>query len=70
MIFLFLKHLVTDSVRAADRRDRHVRGGVRARLRLDNLSLIALTLAVGFVVDDAIVMLGNIVATWRWGNRR
>ncbi|MCX7046524.1 MAG: efflux RND transporter permease subunit [Candidatus Sumerlaeota bacterium] len=28
---------------------------------LDNLSLIALTLAVGFVVDDAIVMLENIV---------
>src|SRR5476649_726847 len=29
--------------------------------RLDNLSLMALTLAVGFVVDDAIVMLENIV---------
>ncbi len=28
---------------------------------LDNLSLLALTLAVGFVVDDAIVMLENIV---------
>ena len=28
---------------------------------LDNLSLLALTLAVGFVVDDAIVMLDNIV---------
>jgi HAE1 family hydrophobic/amphiphilic exporter-1 len=28
---------------------------------IDNLSLIALTLAVGFVVDDAIVMLENIV---------
>src|SRR5207244_3169650 len=28
---------------------------------LDNLSLMALTLAVGFVVDDAIVMLVNIV---------
>ena len=27
---------------------------------LDNLSLLALTLAVGFVVDDAIVMLENI----------
>src|SRR5262249_31448 len=26
---------------------------------LDNVSLMALTLAVGFVVDDAIVMLGN-----------
>src|SRR5262249_11989887 len=28
---------------------------------LDNLSLLALTLAVGYVVDDAIVMLENIV---------
>ena len=28
---------------------------------LDTLSLMALTLAVGFVVDDAIVMLENIV---------
>src|SRR2546426_12649481 len=28
---------------------------------LDNLSLMALTLCVGFVVDDAIVMLENIV---------
>ena len=28
---------------------------------IDNLSLMALTLAVGFVVDDAIVMLENIM---------
>jgi HAE1 family hydrophobic/amphiphilic exporter-1 len=27
---------------------------------LDNLSLLALTISVGFVVDDAIVMLENI----------
>lgn len=32
-----------------------------ARYSLDNLSLMALTLCVGFVVDDAIVMLENIV---------
>ena len=32
---------------------------------LDNLSLMALTLCVGFVVDGAIVMLENIVATWK-----
>ncbi|MER2606706.1 MAG: efflux RND transporter permease subunit [Siculibacillus sp.] len=31
------------------------------RFSLDNISLLALTLAVGFVVDDAIVMLENIV---------
>ncbi len=32
-----------------------------AGFNLDNLSLMALTLCVGFVVDDAIVMLENIV---------
>ncbi len=32
-----------------------------AGFSLDNLSLMALTLAIGFVVDDAIVMLENIV---------
>ena len=34
---------------------------------LDNLSLLALTLAVGFVVDDAIVMLENIVRHMEMG---
>jgi multidrug efflux pump subunit AcrB len=33
---------------------------------LDNLSLMALTLSVGFVVDDAIVMLETSTATSRW----
>jgi len=33
---------------------------------LDNLSLMALTLSVGFVVDDAIVMLKTSSGTWRW----
>ena len=36
---------------------------------LDNLSLMALTLAVGFVVDDAIVMLENVVRTPRNGQK-
>jgi len=36
---------------------------------LDNLSLMALTLAVGFVVDDAIVMLENIVRHMEQGKR-
>ena len=31
---------------------------------LDNLSLMALTIAVGFVVDDAIVMLENIATRY------
>jgi HAE1 family hydrophobic/amphiphilic exporter-1 len=36
---------------------------------LDNLSLLALTLSVGFVVDDAIVMLENIVRHVEEGDR-
>ncbi|MDR1857691.1 MAG: efflux RND transporter permease subunit [Desulfovibrio sp.] len=36
---------------------------------LDNLSLMALTLAVGFVVDDAIVMLENIVRHQEMGKQ-
>ncbi|MGV8042370.1 MAG: efflux RND transporter permease subunit [Thermoanaerobaculaceae bacterium] len=37
---------------------------------VDNLSLMALTLSVGFVVDDAIVMLENIVRHMEMGKRR
>ena len=37
---------------------------------LDNLSLMALTLAVGFVVDDAIVVLENIVRHMEQGKSR
>jgi hydrophobic/amphiphilic exporter-1 (mainly G- bacteria), HAE1 family len=37
---------------------------------LDNLSLMALTLCVGFVVDDAIVMLENIVRHMEMGKSR
>ena len=37
-----------------------MRGHVLLGYSLDNLSLMALTIAVGFVVDDAIVMLENI----------
>jgi len=37
---------------------------------LDNLSLMALTLAVGFVVDDAIVMLENIVRHMEMGKSK
>jgi hydrophobic/amphiphilic exporter-1 (mainly G- bacteria), HAE1 family len=36
---------------------------------LDNISLMALTLAVGFVVDDAIVMLENIVRHMEQGKK-
>jgi HAE1 family hydrophobic/amphiphilic exporter-1 len=37
---------------------------------LNNLSLMALTLSVGFVVDDAIVMLENIIRYMEMGKRR
>ena len=37
---------------------------------LNNLSLMALTLSVGFVVDDAIVMLENIVRHMELGETR
>ena len=37
---------------------------------LDNLSMMALTLSVGFVVDDAIVMLENIVRHMEMGKTR
>ena len=37
---------------------------------VDNLSLMAMTLAVGFVVDDAIVMLENIVRHLEMGKTR
>src|SRR6202007_28124 len=37
---------------------------------LNNLSLMALTLSVGFVVDDAIVMLENIVRHMEMGESR
>jgi HAE1 family hydrophobic/amphiphilic exporter-1 len=37
---------------------------------LDNLSLMALTLSVGFVVDDAIVMLENVVRHMEMGKTR
>jgi hydrophobe/amphiphile efflux-1 (HAE1) family protein len=36
---------------------------------LDNISLMALTISVGFIVDDAIVMIENIVRYLEQGNR-
>lgn len=41
-----------------------------AGFSLNNLTLMALTIATGFVVDDAIVMLENIAATWSAAPRR
>ena len=53
--------------RAADERRRHLRRHEALGYNLDNLSLMALTLSVGFVVDDAIVMLENIVRHMEMG---
>ena len=39
---------------------RHLRSDVPAGFSLDNLSLMALTVSTGFVVDDAIVMIENV----------
>ncbi len=63
VIFLFLRSAAGPHSGAgrADLADRHAAVDVRVRL-LDRQHLAAgLTLAVGFVVDDAIVMLENIV---------
>ena len=40
-----------------------------AGFSLNNLSLMAMTIATGFVVDDAIVVLENSRATWKTGCR-
>jgi len=37
---------------------------------VDNLSLMALTIAVGFVVDDAIVVIENILRHLDWESHR
>ncbi len=63
VIFLFLRNLSTTLIPAAAV-PLSLLGTVAmmyvAGFSLDNLSLMALTIAVGFVVDDAIVMLENI----------
>jgi multidrug efflux pump len=37
---------------------------------LDNLSLMAVTISVGFVVDDAIVVIENVVRSSKRATRR
>ena len=63
VIFVFLRNvpatIIPSLVRAAVA-GRHVRRDVPAGFSLNNLSLMALTIATGFVVDDAIVMIENI----------
>ncbi len=63
VIFLFLRHLIATLIPSLTLPMAIVGTfSVMALLNfsVDNLSLMALTLAVGFVVDDAIVMLENI----------
>ncbi len=71
VIFLFLRNALGDGhpePRAAVLDRRHLRRDVSSLgYSLDNLSLMALTLSVGFVVDDAIVMLENIVRHMEMG---
>jgi hydrophobic/amphiphilic exporter-1 (mainly G- bacteria), HAE1 family len=65
VVFLFLKN-VTATVVASLALPTALLGTLPVMLQmkfsLDNLSLMALTLAVGFVVDDAIVMIENVVS--------
>ena len=50
--------------------DRHAGGHVSVQFLIDNLSLMALIVATGFVVDDSIVMIENIRAISRWAIAR
>ena len=64
VVFLFLRNgraRADPERRGAGVAGRHLRRDVpRCGYSLDNLSLMALTIATGFVVDDAIVVLENI----------
>jgi len=73
VIFLFLRKLwatITHGIACACR----LLGAFGAMYlfgySLDNLSLMALTIAVGFVIDDAIVMIENIVRHIEQGESR
>ncbi len=63
VVFLFLREvrstLIPQRLRPAQPA-RHLRHHVPAGYTLDNLSLMALTISTGFVVDDAIVVIENI----------
>ena len=70
VIFLFLRNISATIIPASRcRRRSSATFAVMYLLgySLDNLSLMALTLSVGFVVDDAIVMLENIVRHMEMG---
>ena len=65
MIFFFLRNVsatMIPSLALPFSAAGHLRGdGGCSNFSLDNMSMMALILSIGFVVDDAIVMLENIV---------
>ncbi len=64
VVLLFMRRLVPTiaaGVTVPLSHRRHAGGDVVLGYALDNFSLMALTISVGFVVDDAIVMIENIV---------
>ena len=73
VIFLFLRKLwatvIPSVVAAAGRSSRRSRACMLLGYSIDNLSLMGLTIAVGFLVDDAIVMIENIVRYIEAGER-
>ena len=63
VIYVFLRNLRATTIPGIAvplSLDRHLRADVPAGYSLNNLSLMALTISTGFVVDDAIVMIENI----------
>src|SRR5262249_22346672 len=73
VIFLFLRRLSATVIPALALPISLIRtcaGMYMLGYSIDNLSLLALTLSVGFVVDDAIVMLENVVRHMERGERR
>ena len=73
VVFVFLRNGAGDDhpqYRGAAFADRHFRRDVPAGYSLDNLSLMALAISTGFVVDDAIVVLENITRYLEQGCRR
>ncbi len=62
VVFVFLREYRATLIPASRCRvaHRHLRRHVPAGYSIDNLSLMALTISTGFVVDDAIVVLENI----------
>ena len=72
VIFLFLRTVRRPSFRHSPSRfhwSRPARRCTRFGFSINNMTLLALTLSVGFVVDDAIVMLENIVRHVEGGMR-